>query len=250
MSLWSLIAEDFRSIRERDPAAGGAWETALCYPGLHAVTIHRFSHRLWSRGWRLLPRMMSYIGRALTNIDIHPGASIGPAFFIDHGACVVIGETAEIGAGCTLYHGVTLGGVSWSPGKRHPSLADGVMIGAGAKILGPVYLGENVRVGANSVVVENVPDGCTVVGIPARIVQTEAKSHRDPLRIDLNHHLIPDPVGRSLAKLADRIGFLEARLAAHQAKDAAEEATASKALAPNKTTQTPENAKTRDLCHH
>lgn len=216
--LFSLIRSDFAAIRGRDPAARGPIETALTYPGLHAIAAQRVAHALWQSGWKGLARVLSYLARMFTGIDIHPGARIGPGFFIDHGAGVVIGETAEIGKDVTLYHGVTLGGVSWSPGKRHPSLGDGVMVGAGAKILGPIHVGAGARIGANSVVVETVPEEATVIGIPARIVRTERKPSSDPYRVDLNHHLMPDPVGRSLARLADRIAFLEARLAARDAK--------------------------------
>ncbi|MCA0994649.1 serine O-acetyltransferase [Alloyangia pacifica] len=214
MSLRRLISADFAAIRQRDPAARGKLETALTYPGLHATVAHRLAHGLWRRGWRFWARLLSYAARAVTGIDIHPGAQIGPGFFIDHGAGVVIGETAEVGRDVTLYHGVTLGGVSWSPGKRHPTLGDGVMVGAGAKILGPITVAAGARVGANSVVVEAVPPGATVVGIPARIVRSAPRPSADPYRVDLNHHLIPDPVGRSLAGLADRVAFLEARLTA------------------------------------
>lgn len=211
----ALIRADFAAIRQRDPAARGGVETALTYPGLHAVTAHRVAHGMWANGLRGPARFLSYLARMLTGIDIHPGARIGPGLFIDHGAGVVIGETAEIGRDVTLYHGVTLGGVSWSPGKRHPTLEDGVMVGAGAKILGPITIAQAARVGANSVVVEPVPPFVTVVGIPARIVQAEETAPQaDPYRVDLNHHQMPDPVGRTLARLADRIAFLEARLAA------------------------------------
>lgn len=216
MTRFAFIRDDFAAIRQRDPAARGRLETALTYPGLHAMLAHRAAHALWTKRLKTPARIMSYLARMVTGIDIHPGARIGPGFFIDHGAGVVIGETAEVGRDVTLYHGVTLGGVSWSPGKRHPTLGDEVMVGAGAKILGPVSIGAGARVGANSVVVEDVPPEATVVGIPARIVQTRQAS-RDPYRIDLNHHLMPDPVGRSLARLADRVAFLEARLAARDA---------------------------------
>ncbi len=216
MSLRRLIARDFAAIADRDPAARGGLETALCYPGLHALVAQRLAHALWRRDWRFAARMLSYLARAVTGIDIHPGATIGPGLFIDHGAGVVIGETAEVGRDVTLYHGVTLGGVSWSPGKRHPTVGDEAVIGAGAKILGPVTLGARVRVGANSVVIADVPEEATVVGIPARIVQTEPTPSRDPFRINLDHHLMPDPVGRALARLADRVAFLEARLNARQ----------------------------------
>lgn len=213
MNVLSLVRSDFAAIRQRDPAARGGIETALTYPGLHAVAAQRVAHKLWINGWRSPARLISYLARAVTGIDIHPGAKIGAGFFIDHGSGVVIGETAEVGRDVTLYHGVTLGGVSWSPGKRHPTLGDGVMVGAGAKILGPILVASGARVGANSVVVEPVPEDAVVVGIPARIVQTDRKNSTDPYRVDLNHHLMPDPVGRTLARLADRIAFLEARLA-------------------------------------
>ncbi len=217
MNVLSLVRSDFASIRRRDPAARGRIETALTYPGLHAAIAHRVAHALWSRQLKSAARLISYLARMATGVDIHPGAKIGPGFFIDHGSGVVIGETAELGRNVTLYHGVTLGGVSWSPGRRHPILGDGVMVGAGAKILGPIKIGAGARIGANSVVVEPVPDDSTVVGIPARIVRTEGPVSTDPYRVDLNHHLIPDPVGRTLARLADRIAFLEARLAARDA---------------------------------
>jgi serine O-acetyltransferase len=157
--------------------------------------------------------MLSWFARLVSNVDIHPGASIGRRFFIDHGAGVVIGETAEIGDDVTMYHGVTLGGTSWSPGKRHPTVQDGVLIGAGAKILGPVTVGRGARVGANSVVIEDVPPEMTVVGIPGKLVRTMRRRHRIDQRIDLEHHLMPDPVGDALSALIDRIEFLEARLA-------------------------------------
>ncbi|HOI51725.1 MAG TPA: serine O-acetyltransferase, partial [Azonexus sp.] len=181
------------------------------YPGLHAILAYRVAHRLWHGGWRYAARFLSFFARMLTNVDIHPGATIGRRFFIDHGACVVIGETAEIGDDVTLYHGVTLGGTSWRKGKRHPTLENGVVVGAGAKILGPITIGERVRVGANSVVVKNVPADRTVVGIPGRIVDTRAA--RKPGSIDLEHNVLPDPVARSIACLIERIETLEKELA-------------------------------------
>ena len=227
MNVLSLIASDFASIRSRDPAARdgvvGKLETALTYPGLHAAAAHRAAHWLWIRGAKFPARLIAYLSRAITAIDIHPGAAIGPGFFIDHGAGVVVGETAVIGRDVTLYHGVTLGGVSWSPGKRHPTLEDGVMVGAGAKILGPITIGAHGRVGANSVVVEASPPHATVVGIPAKVVRAERAPSADPFRVELDHHLMPDPVGRSLSRLADRVAFLEARLAARDARDAERE---------------------------
>jgi serine O-acetyltransferase len=213
MALWRQIAEDVRCVAARDPAAGSRLEVVLTYPGVHAVIWHRFSHRLWHTGLRFPARFLSWFARALTNVDIHPAAIIGERFFIDHGAGVVIGETAEIGDDVTMYHGVTLGGTSWSPGKRHPTLGDGVLVGAGAKILGPITVGTGARIGANSVVVETVPPGMTVVGIPGRVVIDPAERRIVGGRIDLAHHLMPDPVGEALAGLLDRIDFLEARLA-------------------------------------
>ena len=213
MSLWNQIAEDVRCVAARDPAANSRLEILLTYPGVHAVIWHRIAHRLWLRGWRFSARFLSWFARMLTNVDIHPAATIGLRFFIDHGAGVVIGETAEIGDDVTLYHGVTLGGTSWSSGKRHPTLEDGVLVGCGAKILGPITIGAGARVGANSVVVDPVPPRMTVVGIPGRIVIDPRERRIVGGRIDLSHHLMPDPVGTALAELLDRIDFLEARLA-------------------------------------
>ncbi|EIZ79672.1 serine O-acetyltransferase [Novosphingobium sp. Rr 2-17] len=212
MGLGRQIADDVSCVAARDPAAGSRLEIVLTYPGIHAVIWHRFAHRLWRAGLRFPARFVSWLARALTNIDIHPAATIGSRFFIDHGAGVVIGETAQIGDDVTLYHGVTLGGTSWSPGKRHPTLEDGVLVGCGAKILGPITIGAGARVGANSVVVEAVPPGMTVVGIPGRVVIDPRERRIVGGRIDLSHHLIPDPVGEALTELLDRIDFLEARL--------------------------------------
>lgn len=213
MNLWRQITEDVRCVAARDPAANSRLEILLTYPGVHAVIWHRIANRLWRRGWRVAARFLSWFARALTNVDIHPAATIGMRFFIDHGAGVVIGETAEIGNDVTLYHGVTLGGTSWSPGKRHPTLEDGVLVGCGAKILGPITVGAGARVGANSVVVDPVPPRMTVVGIPGRIVIDPRERRIVGGRIDLSHHLMPDPVGEALSELLDRIDFLEARLA-------------------------------------
>lgn len=207
-----LVWEDLSCVSLRDPAARGMLETLLTYPGVHAVIWHRLANWLWLCNFRFAARFISWFARFLTNIDIHPGATIGRRFFIDHGAGVVIGETAVVGDDVTLYHGVTLGGVSWSPGKRHPTIEDGVIIGAGAKILGPITVGRNSRVGANSVVIENVMREATVVGIPARIVHREMSRCTFDGRINLNHHLMPDPVGEAFAVLVDRVEFLETRL--------------------------------------
>jgi len=212
MSLLRLMQEDLDCVFERDPAARNRLEVLLTYPGLHAIIAHRLAHGLWKRGLRFAARWLSYFTRMLTQIDIHPGATIGHRFFIDHGCGVVIGETAEVGDDVTLYHGVTLGGVSWNAGKRHPTLCDGVMVGAGAKILGPVTVGRRARVGANSVVIHDIPDSVTVVGIPGRVVLPEDQRRQPQRGIDLDHHLMPDPVGRAVSALLGRIDELEAQL--------------------------------------
>lgn len=217
-TLWTLIREDVACVKARDPAARYAAEVVLTYPGVHAVIFYRLSNRLWKSGLRFPARWLSWFGRLLTNVDIHPGATIGRRFFIDHGAGVVIGETAEVGDDVTLYHGVTLGGTTWSAGKRHPTIENGVLIGAGAKILGPITVCVEARIGANSVVVEDVPPGMTVVGIPGRIVRDASRRRRRDGRIDLDHHLVPDPVGEVLSVLIDRIEFLEARLSHMQGR--------------------------------
>ena len=210
MSLWAQWREDVACVFARDPAARSVLEVCLTYPGVHAVLIHRLAHRLWRRGFKLAARVLAALGRFLTNVDIHPGAVIGRRFFIDHGAGVVIGETAEIGDDVTIYHGVTLGGTSWSPVKRHPTVGNRVLIGAGAKILGPITLGDNVRVGANSVVIRDVPSDCTVVGIPGRVVRRQGMKKAHSSGIDLDHHLIPDPTGQAIACLAERVSASEA----------------------------------------
>jgi len=167
------MIEDIRSVFKRDPAARNVFEIITCYSGVQAVIIYRFTHLLWRYKLCWLARFISTLARWITGIEIHPGAVIGRRFFIDHGMGVVIGETSEIGDDCMMYHGVTLGGTSWDKVKRHPTLKDGVIIGAGAKILGPITLGKNVRVGSNSVVVRSVDDNCTVVGIPGRVLKNK-----------------------------------------------------------------------------
>ncbi len=210
--IWTQLREDIGCVKARDPAARYTLEIVLTYPGVHALILYRVANRLWRRGLRFPARLLSWVGRLITNVDIHPGATIGRRLFIDHGAGVVIGETAEIGDDVTLYHGVTLGGTSWSPGKRHPTVESDALIGAGAKILGPIVVCAGARVGANSVVVDDVPPGMTVVGIPGRIVRDPHMRRRVDGRIDLEHHLIPDPVGEALARMLDRIEFLETRV--------------------------------------
>ncbi|MGE4483163.1 serine O-acetyltransferase [Acidocella sp.] len=212
-SPFALWREDVACVRSRDPAARGMAEIVVTYPGVHALFWYRLAHALWRGKARFAARALSWFARLVTNIDIHPAATIGHRCFIDHGAGVVIGETAVLGDDVTLYHGVTLGGVSWSPGKRHPTLGNGVLVGAGAKILGPITVGAGARVGANSVVVEDVPEDMTVVGIPGRIVR-DAREHRlADGRINLEHHLISDPVGEVLVLMLDRIAFLETQVA-------------------------------------
>jgi serine O-acetyltransferase len=177
--MFSHLREDIAVVFDRDPAARTTWEIVTTYPGVHAMLFYRAARRLW--GWKLkwLARFVSYVGRWFTGVEIHPGARIGRRFFIDHGMGVVIGETAEIGDDCTLYHGVTLGGTSWKKGKRHPTLGKGVVVGAGAKILGPIHIGDNAKIGSNAVVVKDVPAGATAVGIPARIIDSELAEKRE-----------------------------------------------------------------------
>jgi serine O-acetyltransferase len=174
--MFDAIREDINSVFDRDPAARTTFEVVTCYPGLHARIFHRMAHALWLADFKWLARFLSHIGRGFTGIEIHPGATIGRRFFIDHGMGVVIGETAEIGDDVTLYHGVTLGGTSWKEGKRHPTLGNGVVVGAGAKILGPIYIGDNAKIGSNAVVVKDVPAGATAAGIPARILDEAKKA--------------------------------------------------------------------------
>lgn len=174
--MFKAIKEDINSVFARDPAARNIFEVVTCYPGFHARLLHRVSHGLWKIKLKWLARFLAYIARALTGIEIHPGATIGRRFFIDHGMGVVIGETAEIGDDVTLYHGVTLGGTSWKEGKRHPTLCDGVVVGAGAKILGPIVIGAGAKIGSNAVVVKEVPAGATAAGIPARILDEAKKA--------------------------------------------------------------------------
>jgi serine O-acetyltransferase len=212
----SHIREDIQCVFERDPAARSVWEVITCYPGFHALQMHRFSHMLWKLQLRWLARFSSHIARFLTGIEIHPGAAIGRRVFIDHGMGIVVGETAEIGDGCTLYHGVTLGGVSWNKGKRHPTLGRNVVVGAGAKILGPFIVGEGAKVGSNSVVVKAVPAGATVVGIPARIVEA-GPGHAEVGRMAFDAYAvtadIDDPLNKVLLALGTRTEDIDGRLA-------------------------------------
>jgi len=208
---FSRIGRDVDSVIERDPAARSKLEVMLVYSGLHAIWVHRITHWLWERNVRFMARWLSQAARWMTGIEIHPGATLGPGFFIDHGMGVVIGETAEVGADVTLYHGVTLGGTSLNKGKRHPTIGDRVVIGAGAKILGAIEIGADSRVGANAVVVKSVPENSVVVGVPGQIVR---RSQPSPT-IDLNHTSLPDILGVTLKELLQRVDELESRVDGH-----------------------------------
>ncbi len=211
-----LIKEDIGCVFERDPAAHSIWEVVLVYPGFHAIVAHRVSHVLWKKGFTLMARWLAHLSRWVTGIEIHPGAVIGKRFFIDHGMGVVIGETTVIGDDCTLYHGVTLGGISWNKGKRHPTLCDGVVVGAGAKILGPIEIGENARVGSNSVVLKPVGSDATVVGIPAHTVggKTERKKIADKMGFDAYGTTAnsPDPVAYAINHMLDHIQVMDKQM--------------------------------------
>ena len=205
--MFQTIKLDIQTVFERDPAARNILEVLLCYPGLHALWGHRLTHWLWARKLKLLARWLSHLMRWLTGIEIHPGATIGPGFFIDHGMGVVIGETAEIGVNVTLYHGVTLGGVSLEKGKRHPTLENGVVVGAGAKVLGPITIGKRSRIGANAVVVKPVPENSVVVGVPGRTI--ERSQPRTDDHTDLRHDRMPDLICSALDALITRVNSLE-----------------------------------------
>jgi len=214
--MFKHIKEDINCVFERDPAARSRLEILLTYPGVHAVLWHRLNHRLWNAGWIVLPRMLANFARWLTGIEIHPGARIGRRFFIDHGMGVVIGETAEIGDDCTLYHGVTLGGTSLHEGKRHPTLGNNVIVGAGAKVLGPIDIGSGSRIGSNAVVVKAVPENATVVGVPGRIIEKKAHLSKQAQRRTETAKKIgfdaygatsdmPDPVAHAINCLLDHV---------------------------------------------
>lgn len=206
------LRRDIQAVFERDPAARSAMEVLLCYPGFHALFFHRAAHWLWTHDLKLTARLLAHFGRFVTGIEIHPGATIGEGFFIDHGMGVVIGETAEVGENVTLYHGVTLGGTSWKKEKRHPTLGDNVVIGAGAKVLGPFRVGDNSRIGSGSVVVKQVPDNSVVVGVPGKITYRDGKKMVAG-HIDLEQHDLPDPVANALSCLVTRITELEQEIA-------------------------------------
>ena len=208
--MFGKIRRDIQAVRERDPAARSTFEVLLCYPGVHALALHRVAHAIWRRGWTITARFLSHIARFLTGIEIHPAARLGPGLFIDHGMGVVIGETAEVGENVTLLQGVTLGGTSLKREKRHPTLGDNVVVGAGAKIIGAFKIGDGSRIGAGSVVVREVPTNSVVVGVPGRV------TYRDGQRveggIDLDQTDLPDPVSKAIEQLVERIRALEAEL--------------------------------------
>lgn len=222
--LFQRLREDIRCVIDRDPAARNVFEVVTSYPGVHALLAHRVNHWLWRHGLHWLGRFLSLFSRWFTGIEIHPGARIGRRFFIDHGMGVVIGETAEIGDDCTLYHGVTLGGTSWEKGKRHPTLGNNVIIGAGAKILGPIHVGNGARIGSNAVVVKDVPEGATMIGIPARMagVHRRELTAEDRRREEVAKRIgfdaygatrgVPDPVSNAINAILDHVHATDRRL--------------------------------------
>ena len=219
--MFKHIREDVMCVFERDPAARNVFEILTTYPGVHALLAHRLSHRLWGMGLKWLARFISAVARWFTGIEIHPGATLGRRFFIDHGMGVVIGETADVGDDCTLYHSVTLGGTSWNKGKRHPTLEDGVVVGAGAKVLGPITLGAGCRVGSNAVVIKDVPPGVTVVGVPGRAVgkpasEVDAKRQVIARKIGFDAYGLTretsDPVAHAINCMLDHIHAMDARM--------------------------------------
>lgn len=217
--MFDRLREDIRVVFDRDPAARTFFEVLTTYPGLHAILWHRMSHVIWRADFKWLARLSSHFARWLTGIEIHPGATIGRRVFIDHGMGVVIGETAEIGDDCTLYHGVTLGGTSWNKGKRHPTLMPGVIVGAGAKILGPITLGAGAKVGSNAVVVRDVPEGATAIGIPARILDADVDKMREEVAKKLGFSAyavssdMNDPMVKAIHGLIDHSSHTDQRLA-------------------------------------
>jgi serine O-acetyltransferase len=205
--MFSWLKKNIKVVFERDPAVKSAWEVILCYPGFHAIILHRFAHKLYRKKFFVLARFLSQVNRFLTQIEIHPGAKIGEGFFIDHGAGVVIGETTEIGDNVTIYQGVTLGGTGKEKGKRHPTIGNNVVISAGAKVLGSFKVGDNVKIGAGSVVLKEVPPNSTVVGVPGKVV------HKQPqVTVDLEHNKLPDPVSDLLISLQKRVEELERKI--------------------------------------
>jgi len=219
--MFARIREDIRCVFERDPAARTGFEVLTTYPGLHAILFYRLAHRLWCYGFKWLARVVSNTARWLTGIEIHPGARIGRRFFIDHGMGVVIGETAIIGDDCTIYHGVTLGGTSWKKGKRHPTLGNDVVVGAGAKVLGPIVIGAGARIGSNAVVVKAVPSNATVVGVPGRLINRamlEDSQRRNDMASKMGFDAYgatedaPDPVAHAINCMLDHVHVMEHKM--------------------------------------
>lgn len=217
--MFNWFREEIQVVFERDPAARSTLETIFACPGFQAIVMHRFNHWLWNKKLYLLARMSAHLARFLTGIEIHPAAAIGKRFFIDHGMGIVIGETSEIGDNCSIYHGVTLGGTTWQKGKRHPTLQNNVVVGAGAKILGPVTISEGARIGSNAVVVKDVPPGATVVGIPGRVVtRKEVQAQRAEMAKKIGFDAygasqdMPDPIANALDRLLDHMHKVEQRL--------------------------------------
>ncbi len=204
IKFFKLLKEDIKCYFERDPAAKSVIEIIFCYPGFHATVFHRIAHWLWNKKFFFLARWLSHINRFLTGIEIHPGAKIGKRFVIDHGMGIVIGETTEIGDNVTLYHGVTLGGTTWNKGKRHPTLGNNVVVGTGAKVLGNIKIGDNVRIGANSVIFRDVPSNSTVVGVPGKRVKSKVD-----VGAVLDHHKLPDPEGAAIKMLLEKLIKIE-----------------------------------------
>ena len=218
--MFGRLRKEIKAVFERDPAAKNLLEVILCYPGLHAILVHRFAHSLYRRGWFVLARFISQVSRFLTGIEIHPGAKIGEGLFIDHGSGVVIGETAEIGDNVTIYQGVTLGGTGKEKGKRHPTIGSNVVISAGARILGSFEVGDNAKIGAGSVVLKPVPANSTVVGVPGKIVVRDGQRVGDAQSmIDLRHDQLPDPIAEMMLAMQVKIDELEARLKEHENKE-------------------------------
>lgn len=210
--MFTRLREEIAVVFDRDPAARNTWEVITCYPGFHAMLFHRVAHGLWGARLRWIARFTSHLSRWLTGIEIHPGATIGRRFFIDHGMGVVIGETAEIGDDCTLYHGVTLGGTSWNKGKRHPTLGKGVVVGAGAKILGPILIGDGARIGSNAVVVKEIPPGATAIGIPARIIEAQEATQNGRFAAYAVVRDLNDPMGKALHELIGHTADTDKRI--------------------------------------
>ncbi len=220
--MFERIKEDVASVFDRDPAARTTFEVLTNYPGVHALLLHRLAHRLWLKNWKLTARSLGSFSRWLTGIEIHPGAQIGRRFFIDHGMGVVIGETAIVGDDCTLYHGVTLGGTSWQKGKRHPTLADNVVVGAGAKVLGPIEISNGARIGSNAVVLKPVPEGATVVGVPGRLIERKKTDPKQDQREKTAKKIgfdaygtpqdMPDPVAHAINCMLDHIHHMDEKM--------------------------------------